>query len=63
IILRIAEQPFLDIERREVVIRALKLYEESISFVDAVYLSDAKQRGATPLTFDKKLLTIWKDLD
>ena len=57
----IAEQSFLDIENREIILASLRVYERSvISLVDAVFVAQAKNRGLKLLTFDKKLAGLMK---
>lgn len=57
----IAEQAFLNIENREVILAALRIYEKgTISLVDAIFAVQAKSRGLKLLTFDKKLASLMK---
>lgn len=48
--------PYLDIEKYSILLESLLVYSEnSISFVDALFLTEARQTGKQLLTFDKKL--------
>lgn len=52
----IIDLSFLDIEKRLIIIDGLVLYTNyNISFVDALFVTEAKQSGKQLLTFDKKL--------
>lgn len=47
---------FIEIPQRAIILGALTLFEQiSISFVDALLLSHAKEDSVTVFTFDKKL--------
>lgn len=52
---------YLDIEKRGILIKALKLYSsKNISFVDALFYTQAVVENKELLTFDKKLLELNK---
>lgn len=52
----IAEIGYLDIEKRDLILEVLNLYESSnLSFVDLLFYAEAKNTGKELLTFDKKL--------
>lgn len=54
--LLIAKMPYLDIEKREVILTALSLYMDSnFDLIDLLFYSEAKLEGKELLTFDKKL--------
>lgn len=60
-LLNIVRLPYLDIEKREILIKALKLYSsKNISFVDALFYTQAVVENKELLTFDKKLLELNK---
>ncbi len=51
-----ANIPFLEIENKMSLLSAFKLYSNyNVSFVDSLFLTEAKQTGKQLLTFDKKL--------
>lgn len=51
--------PYLNIEKYSVLLESLLLYSKnSVSFVDALFLTEAKQSGKQLLTFDKRLKKI-----
>lgn len=55
----LAELPYLDIEKRELLIKALsRLGDLNVSFVDLLFYFEAKATGRQLFTFDKKLLRI-----
>lgn len=52
----ILEQTYLEIENKLLIQEALKLYSrKNISFVDAIFCSQARLEGKKLLTFDKRL--------
>jgi len=52
----IAEVPYLEIEKREIIYKALEAYEKNnIDFVDLIFYFEAQSSGRALLTFDKKL--------
>lgn len=52
----IAEIGYLDIEKRNLILEVLYLYESSnLSFVDLLFYLEAKNTGKELLTFDRKL--------
>jgi len=54
--LLIAKMPYLDIEKREIILTALSLYINSnFDLIDLLFYSEAKTAGKELLTFDKKL--------
>lgn len=55
----IAQIPYLDIEMREIVLRALNIYSKySIEFVDSIFLAQSELTGKELLTFDQKLKSL-----
>ena len=55
-LLSIIASPYLDIEKRNILLQALSFFSKTnISFVDSVLLVEARQTGKQLLTFDKKL--------
>ena len=55
-LLPIVEHPFLDIEKRTILIHGFILYRDSsISLIDALLKSQADLEGKTLMTFDKKI--------
>ena len=52
----IANVSYLDIEKRDIIRKALEIYQEkSLDLVDFILYFEAQQTGRTLLTFDKKL--------
>lgn len=59
IIYSLVKLPYLDIEKYKLLVESLLAYSRnSISFVDALFLTEARQTGKQLLTFDKKLKKI-----
>ena len=55
-IFTLAEFPYLYIEKRDILLRALLLYRDrSVSFVDAIFVTEAFMGKKELLTFDRKL--------
>ena len=51
-----AKLPYLDIEKRELIIKSLSLYQKTnLGFVDILFLLEAITNNKKLLTFDKKL--------
>lgn len=56
IIYSLVKLPYLDIEKYDLLLKSLLFYaKNNISFVDALFLTEAKNTGKELLTFDKKL--------
>ena len=52
----LASSPILDIEKRDMVKKALLIWKaENSSFVDCLVLAQAQEEGKALFTFDKKL--------
>mgnify|MGYP001558488455 FL=1 len=52
----IAQIPYLEIEMREILLRALNIYaKSSLEFVDSIFLAQSQISGKDLLTFDQKL--------
>lgn len=59
----IIDLPFIQIENRDLMREALIYYRDSpVGFVDALVAVQAKQKGMTLITFDKKLKKLSKKI-
>lgn len=55
-LMNFAKLPYLEIEKRELIIEALSLFNKTtLGFVDIVFFLEAKMNGKQLLTFDNKL--------
>ncbi len=58
----LASSPILDIEKRDIVKKALLIWKiENMSFVDCLVLAQAQEEGKELFTFDKRLQKIAKN--